>query len=306
MTRRPPAPVRRHAAPPPPAVQAPAAHPPAPPRTPAARTPAARTPGAQTRRASGASPVRPGRTTPFLPRRPTRRARLALALRRRAPSRRAVVLALLAAALVAAATWVLLASPVTAVREGEVSVTGTSRTDPAAVRAAAAGQVGRPLLRVDEDAVRAGVADLPYVRSLAVERSWPHGLVLAVTEEVPVAAVPGPAGVDLLDAEGAVITTLPEAPPDVPVVSVDVAAAGPGAVRAAGEVAASLPARLRADVAEVSAASPDDVRLRLREGQEVRWGGAGSSDLKARVLQVLRQRPASGYDVSAPSAPATW
>ena len=248
--------------------------------------------------------VRPGRTTPFLPRRPSRRARLALTLRRHAPSRRSVLVATALVLALVAAGWVLLASPVTAVRE--VAVTGTSRTDPEAVRAAADGQLGRPLLRVDEDAVRAGLSGLPYVGTVRVGRDWPHGLVLEVTERVPVAAVPAGEGVDLLDAGGAVITSVPQAPQDVPLVSVDVATAGSGAVRAAGEVAASLPAQLRADVAEVGARSADDVRLRLREGQEVRWGSADGSALKARVLQVLRQRPAQGYDVSAPTVPATW
>ncbi len=92
----------------------------------------------------------------------------------------------------------------------------------------------------------------------------------------------------------------------MPLVQVDVASAGAGAVRAASAVALALPADLRGQVTGVTALGPDDVRLALRSGQEVRWGGPGDDALKARVALLLLARDGvARVDVSAPTAPAT-
>jgi cell division protein FtsQ len=71
-------------------------------------------------------------------------------------------------------------------------------------------------------------------------------------------------------------------------------------------VARGLPPALREQVASVTAAGPEDVRLALRSGQEVRWGSADSPTLKARVATALLAREGvRTVDVSAPTAPAT-
>ncbi len=204
-----------------------------------------------------------------------------------------------------AAAAALLATPLT--RLEVVSTTGAVRTDPAVVRGAAAPQVGTPLLRLDEDAVRARLADSPYVADVQLVRRWPRGVEVRVRERVPVAGVPAQDGVALVDAAGAVITTVDAAPGDLPLVRV-APRAGQGAVRAASEVARALPEGLRAQVERVEAVSPDDVRLTLRGGALVRWGSSEATADKVAVLDLLRARaPAAvGFDVSAPAAPATW
>ncbi|MBF5080838.1 FtsQ-type POTRA domain-containing protein [Quadrisphaera sp. INWT6] len=209
--------------------------------------------------------------------------------------------------LLAGAAYALLVSSLTALTG--VQVSGADRTGPAAVEQAAADQLGLPLLRVDDTAVTQRVEQLPWVASARVERRFPHGLAVLVTEKVPVAAVPadgGAPGVVLLDHDGATITTADAAPEGVPLVQVDVAASGAAAVRAASAVALALPQDLRAQVASVTATGPDDVRLALRSGQEVRWGAPGDDDLKARVVALLLPREGvTRVDVSAPLAPAT-
>ncbi len=213
----------------------------------------------------------------------------------------------MAVALVAATVWALGFSPLTAVRS--ISVVGTARTPAAAVEAAAQPQLGTPLLRWDAGAVQERLRGEPYVRAVSLDRRWPDRVEIEVTERVPAAAVPRRGGgVDVVDARGEVITRAASAPDGLPAVAVDVRAAGAAALDAASLTARSLPERLRAQVETVGATSGDDVRLTLRGGRLVRWGDGASPASKAAVLQVLLGSVpgADGFDVSAPSAPATW
>lgn len=58
----------------------------------------------------------------------------------------------------------------------------------------------------------------PWVKSAAVSRSLPHGLAVIVVERQPVAVLKSPTVALLLDGEGQVLSTLPEAAlPDLPV-----------------------------------------------------------------------------------------
>jgi cell division protein FtsQ len=98
---------------------------------------------------------------------------------------------------------------------------------------------------------------------------------------------------------------VPKPPADVPLVQVDVTTSGVPALHAASDVAAALPAELRADVEQIRAGSRDDVRLRLRGGAQVVWGSAADTELKASVLAALRTQRAKVYDVSAPLTPVT-
>lgn len=321
--RRPPVPVRRPAAPRPQraprpgpdpveagpsdqALRLPETGPAATTAGPATR-PAPRTePHAEHQRPHAGEPARPpvrggraGRPSgeaPTAPRDPAARRRLVW---------RVVGVAVLVVAVVGLAAWALLFSSLTALRE--VEVTGADRTGAPAVQEAAADQLGLPLLRVDTGAVTARVERLPWVASVQVHRGFAHRLEVAVVEKTPVAAVPAPGGapgVVLLDGDGATITTADAAPDGVPLVQVDPSRAD--AVRAASAVALALPASLREQVSAVTATGPDDVRLALRDGKEVVWGGPGDDELKARVAALLLPRDGvRRVDVSAPLAPAT-
>jgi len=323
--RRPAAPVRRPAARPaaPPAADEPAARSPREPAEAPPRTVALPPTGPAAPQASAAPPVRERPedvAADELRRPPAREGRSARADGAERPAgpvadpaarRRRVWLAVAVGAavvlLLAGAAYALLISSLTALTG--VQVSGADRTGPAAVEQAASDQLGLPLLRVDDAAVVQRVEQLPWVASARAERRFPHGLAVLVTEKVPVAAVPaegGAPGVVLLDHDGGTITTADAAPEGVPLVQVDVAASGAAAVRAASAVALALPQDLRAQVASVTAAGPDDVRLALRSGQEVRWGAPGDDDLKARVVALLLPREGvTRVDVSAPLAPAT-
>lgn len=229
------------------------------------------------------------------------------AAERRVRLRRAVVTALVVV-VVAATGWLVLASPVLALRATEVELSGTGTTvDAAAVTAAVEPAVGTPLVRLDLGGLRERLLDIRTVESVTLTRVWPDGLRVDVTPREPVAVAATGTGHVLLDREGVQVTTA-EVPPDgLPQVTVplDGEDATGRALAAVLDVLGGLPDALAAEVAAAGATSSHDVELVLRDGARVRWGGAEESELKAAVLEVLRQRAAAVYDVSVPRSPTT-
>lgn len=226
------------------------------------------------------------------------------AARARAVRRRARLPVAVAGAVgvgVAALAALVAFGPLAVVRQ--VQVSGVRPAEIGSVRAVGEREVGRPLARVDTAGVAEEVSRLPFVRSVRVQRGWPSTLRLVVQRRVPVAAVPRlGGGFELVDGTGTAYETAPRAPSGVPVVLVDLRAAGQGSLAAALAVLAALPASLRPSVSQVSATSPDDVRMRLG-GAQVLWGNGQDTALKVRVLMSLRSSPAAVYDVSSPGTP---
>jgi cell division protein FtsQ len=235
--------------------------------------------------------------------------RLPSRTRGRRPARRRRPLQLAVGLLVlATVVWALWASPVLGVRT--VQVDGVSTLPAGQVRETVGLEPGTSLLRVDVQAAEERVARLPQVASVEVTRGWPNTVVVTVVERVPVAIV-GEAGArSLVDADGVLFDTVTGAPPPG-VVPLDVPDPGPDdpATRAALAAMSALPADVRAELAEVSATSADDVSLTLADGTSVSWGGAEESAAKAAALAGLIEQIASGgleaagtIDVSAPHA----
>lgn len=218
-------------------------------------------------------------------------------------------LAVLATVLVVGAVlaYLVLFSPVLALEPGASRIEGTGTVvDPEAVAALVAAQEGTPLARVDVSALESRIGRLNGVKAVSVSRSWPHGLDVAITSREPVALVPrDDGGFALLDPEGVQVGVADRAPDGLPVVDVPVGEPGAAALTAVLTVLGSLPPDLLVQVSDAGATSADTVRFALSDGARVEWGSADSTALKLRVLEVLRQRPASVYDVSAPTMPVT-
>jgi cell division protein FtsQ len=211
-------------------------------------------------------------------------------------------LALLAAAALGAAIWLVGWSDVT--RLETVRVEGAGGPLAEHVSATAEAPIGEQLIRVDTDAVAARVSELPEITSVSVHRSWPRSLVLSVSPRVPAAAIRTDGLWWLVDASGVMFGPADDRPPGLPVIEApaDTEAA---ATRAAGiAVLTGLPGQVRDLVGTVSAHSPADVRLKLSTGATVNWGGPGDGADKAAVLLALLAEDATTYDVSAPSRPA--
>lgn len=232
-----------------------------------------------------------------------RRARRQQVLRRRV-LRPAVVLAV-AVTLGGGAVWAAWSSPLLAVRT--IIVKGTSRLSVADVLAAARVPIGRSLLRLDPGTIRARVAALPAVRSVTVDRDWPHRLVITVTERSPVAAVATTGGVELVDAAGVAFATQAQPPAGLLPLELGAAVPGPGDADAQAALAvwAELPQPLRRNVSGISAPSPVDVTIHLAGRRTVVWGDPGEAARKLVVLRALMLTKASRYDVSTPDVPTT-
>jgi cell division protein FtsQ len=203
--------------------------------------------------------------------------------------------------------WGLWSGPLLAVRS--VQVDGASTLPAALVREAAGIEDGRSLLRVDVDAARAAVAELPQVESVTVTRGWPSRVVITLVERTPLAVVGEAGRRSLVDAQGVLFDTVTgEAPAGVVPLSVRDPGPDDEATRAALTAIAALPEPVREQVAEVSAPDADAIVLTLVDGTVVRWGGADESGTKAETLAALLGKfaegtlePAAELDLSVPS-----
>lgn len=229
--------------------------------------------------------------------------------RRRGSTRRRRVLQAATAVLVLGAlAWALWSGPMLAVRS--VQVDGATTLPADLVREAAGIADGTPLLRVDVDAARDAVAELPQVESVTVSRGWPSRVVITLEERQPLAVVGEPGRRSLVDADGVLFDTVTGEPP-AGVVPLEVADAGPGdpATTAALAAIAALPDTLREQVVLAAAPDAEDIVLTLADGTVVRWGGAEASAEKAEIVGALlgelaagTLEPATELDVSAPEA----
>ncbi|WP_418277206.1 cell division protein FtsQ/DivIB [Isoptericola jiangsuensis] len=226
---------------------------------------------------------------------------------RRHRSWRTALLAVLGLVVVGAAAWAAGWSELFALDADEVVVTGAEPSvDADAVRALVLEESGTPLPRVDTGALDEQILQVPGVKDVAVDRSWPRGITVSLTSRVPVAAVPDDGRYVLLDDEGVRLDELSGAPEDLPVVSVPLDGSA-ATLRAALAVVSALPPKLAGQVEEVSARTQDDVQTVLQDGASVRWGGADRLELKVEVVRSLRKIAdgASVIDVSSPEMPVT-
>lgn len=230
--------------------------------------------------------------------RPWRRRRRAILLTA------AAVVVLLVAATIAAVTV-----PALSVRQVEVQ--GLGYVQESAVDDAVSGYRGDSVLLLPTDRIAGEVEKVPGVASATVERSWPDGMRVEVTERTAIASLTTQDGSTvLLDASG---TELPEAAGQgaspVPLTLAADAADPDGARTAMISVLADMPSTLRGGITSMTASSPSDVTftLEVEDGgtRTVVWGDAADSSLKAQVVQALLKEPGQEIDVSSPVAPVT-
>jgi cell division protein FtsQ len=215
---------------------------------------------------------------------------------------RLLVVALLLAALVAGAVWLVFFSSQVAVRG--VEVTGTRTLPQARVERAAEVPVGTPLARVDLGAIRARVEAIASVRRAEVSRSWPHTVHIQVTERTPIAVINEGNGLQGLDDQGVLFGRYATRPKRMPLVIAPPDTAEEALVEG-GRVIGSLPAPIASRVDTVEISSVDKIQLVLSNGRRVLWGSSENSGQKAEVLAVLLRRPGQQIDVSVPGRPTT-
>jgi cell division protein FtsQ len=211
-----------------------------------------------------------------------------------------VLVVLLLVGLVAGVGWLVFASSTLAVRG--VQVEGTEVLAEREVRRVASVPTGEPLARVDLGAVAERVRNLAPVLEVDVSRAWPDRVRIDVVEREAVAVVDQAGVLRGVDDQGVMFRRYPTRPPGMPLLRI-ASGTGADALAEAARVVELLPGDIAARVEYVSVSTVDTITLRLRSGQDVRWGSAEASAEKAEVLAVLLEQEASTYDVSVPGQP---
>jgi cell division protein FtsQ len=229
------------------------------------------------------------------------------------PGTRVLLIAFGVLALVAGGFWALYGS--NWFRVEDVKTSGAGVLTAREIEAVAAVPMGAPLVSVDTEAIEARLRQkLPRIEAVTVERSWPHGIGLKVTERKPVLLIEKGGKFIEVDAAGVRFATVDTAPRGVPRLVLD-AASSPSLrrfpadrlLREAVRVRGELPAEIARDTRVVRVTSYDSVTLELTGGRTVLWGSGEHGPVKARVLTaLLKATPKAGhFDVSAPTAPAS-
>jgi cell division protein FtsQ len=201
----------------------------------------------------------------------------------RHPSRRALALA---AGVLAATALVYVAARETslfAVREIEVE--GAPRPVQEAVRDEAGTLLGESLVALDRDELRRRLEELPMVRSLSLDRAFPHTLRIAVEAERPLAVVQRGEEAWLVSARGRVIGPADSAArAERPRISAD---EGdyliPGELIGAGRLRVALDA-----LGRIPAGFPVEVRWAHVEDEEVTFGLGDGTHLLLGPAEALR------------------
>ena len=205
---------------------------------------------------------------------------------------------------------VALRSPLFEVRR--VEVRGNGRLAPAEVRRLVDDTRGRNLWLLSLDDVARSVTSHPSIATAEVRRGLPSTLVVEIEERTPVAWVADPGGGAAVAADGVVVQRRPDGAGLVAIGTVE-ELEEPGGVTAAPRqalrVVASLPSRIRREVAAASLRG-EGVILHLRSGARVLYGRAESLGAKRATLGALldwideNEVPAGLVDLRAPATPA--
>ncbi len=238
-------------------------------------------------------------------------ARRAAVLRQQGRRRLRILVGALVVVSVLVGAWFLLHSTLFSARS--ITVSGDVHETAAQVVAAAGLATHPPLLDVDGGAAAQGIERLPWVRTATVHVSWPDGVRIAVTEEIPrlVAAAPGSMWA-VLSADGRVLEVVPGVrPPGLVLLTVPVAPGVAGttlsAKDAAGlKVATTLPPSFSAQVTAVTVEPGGWVQLSMTTPIAVNIGSASQLTAKyedvSAVLAGATLHDGDVIDVSVPDA----
>lgn len=224
--------------------------------------------------------------------------------------RRAIIAGVLIAVLVLVGGGVT-AIFLPALQVQSITVEGTGYVAEQEIRDAASARADGSVLLLATGAIAEDVTAIPGVDAVEVERIWPDGVRISITEAAPVGLLTKADGTTaVVDAGG---QELPAAAGEgaslIPLAVAGGSADPEGAAQAMIDVMAGMPEPLRGAVQQVTASSQSGVTvvLGLEDGgtKTVVWGDARDSELKAEVVQALLGQPGTVIDVSSPVAPVT-
>lgn len=194
-----------------------------------------------------------------------------------------------------------------------VEVTGLTGPNVPQIRRALISEAERmTTLEVDMARLDNAVSQYSVVHSLAVTAHFPHSLVIAVNEQVPVATVRDGGQTVVVDTDGYLLRRVPVAGAKLPSIPLREIPDGPrltsAGSRAAVRTLAAAPYQLLSHIAGATTTAAHGVIIQLRNGPQIYFGSP--SGLKAKwasavaVLGVSNSVGATYIDVTDPRRPA--
>jgi cell division protein FtsQ len=224
------------------------------------------------------------------------------------PSRAVVWAVALLALVIAGGLWLRDSSLVAVNRVTVTGLTGPQAAKITSQLEAAARDM--TTLHVRGDQLRAVTEPYPVVKDVRVSTDFPHGLRIEVVENTPVAAISVNGFRTPVSADGRIIRGASQS--DLPIVPLKVAPTGAtvadGTARHAIAALAAAPEALRARVTRASTTPDGGLTLQLRDGPDLRFGGADRLAAKwaaaAAVLSSGQSAGATYLDLRYPERPA--
>lgn len=158
---------------------------------------------------------------------------------------------------------------------------------------------GERLAQVNVSQAAQGVASLPWVQTVTVNRGWPSSLKVSIVEQQAVAYMNESDGTHLLNEKGAAFAI--EDPPQEAVEITGDARDNEEVRRAALEVASSISEPTRAQIDSIEARGEYVFVINLDDGRTVVWGASEDNHDKALALDTVLEREGSEFDISNPS-----
>lgn len=223
--------------------------------------------------------------------------------------RRGLLMALAAVVLILAA-YMLWFRNSSFVKVERVEVVGAETApDVSAALTAEAGSM--TTLHVDDDALRAAVADNPAVLSLSTNADFPHGLTITVDLRRPAGWLDADGGT-VVAGDGVVLASGVDRPGGVPTLDVAPSSTGSkvdGPALVAARTLGAAPAELLAQTESATVDTQHGPVVTLDGGIELRFGDPSRADQKwsaaAAVLANPQFHGAAYIDLSVPSRPVS-
>ena len=180
----------------------------------------------------------------------------------------------------------------------EVKIAGVKRLNQQTIMQAAEVQLGQPVISANRSEIYKRLQKNPQVKSVQVERGWPHSVLIKVTERYPVAAAIGRSGFNLIDDEGMLAGRSPVKPKKFRIIS---AKPNTPAMKSAVQIAIAIPAKWK--VAKITAENSNSVIVQLIHGQTIAFGSGDQAKLKVKVVGSLIINNYRHINVSTPLSP---
>ncbi|APT92232.1 hypothetical protein CPHO_04255 [Corynebacterium phocae] len=184
----------------------------------------------------------------------------------------------------------------------EVAVEGASHLSHEAVVEATGAQMGENLVRFSASDAAAGVAQLPWVKTVTVERHFPGTVEVVLTERDAVAYTQSPEGPHLIDSDG--LEFVIDVPPAE---AVELRGGGPASQNWEGaiDILAALPPQLRSQAEFLETEDKFNYLFHLKDGRTVIWGAAEDNANKARAMAAALKLEGGELNVSNPELVTT-